>query len=257
MQHIIDLFNSHIGVLLQGTLITILIAAFSSVLAMVFAIPTGLMRLSTIPLLRWIANVYVESIRGTPLFLQLYAVFFGVRIFLITQFNYNLDVKIHELFTALNSNSLLQSFPFKVGDNPISPSTLVFGVVALSFNYGAYLSEVVRAGVQAVDRGQAEAADSLGLSWFQKTRFIILPQALRLMIPPFTNYFITLVQDTSLLSAITLVELSQAVQLSITGNSGPADRWIFYIIELILYFAICYSLAIAARRTERRFAKAS
>src|SRR5262245_25051374 len=115
MEHAIDLFNSHLLILVQGTFITVLIATFSSVLAMVFAIPTGLLRLSTIPLLRWIANVYVESIRGTPLFLQLYAVFFGVRIFLITQFHYNLDVEIHTLFTNLNSNSLLQEFPFKVG----------------------------------------------------------------------------------------------------------------------------------------------
>jgi His/Glu/Gln/Arg/opine family amino acid ABC transporter permease subunit len=112
MQHIIDLFSSHINLLLQGALITIIIAALSSVLAMVFAIPTGLMRLSSIALLRWIANVYVETIRGTPLFLQLYAVFFGVRLFLITQFHYNLDNEIYKLFTNLNSNSLLATFPF-------------------------------------------------------------------------------------------------------------------------------------------------
>jgi len=103
-----------------------------------------------------------------------------------------------------------------------------------------------------VDRGQTEAGESLGLSHLQVSRYIVLPQALRLMIPPLTNNFITLVQDTSFFFALGIFELSLRTQSFALATSNPFVRWEFYLAELLIYFAICFSLATVSRRLEAR-----
>lgn len=178
--------------LLAGaTVLTIIGSAISIVLAMALAVPTAFARISANPLLRSVSAFYVETIRGTPLLLQLLAWFYGARLLLLYLFNFNADTVLYNLLTALNSNSLFPSAGI---------SNIFFAVVGLSFNYGAYLSEVIRAGIEAVDHGQIEAAQALGLSDFQIARHITLPQALRIMVPPLTNNLITLVQDSSFLA---------------------------------------------------------
>jgi ABC-type amino acid transport system permease subunit len=114
------------------------------------------------------------------------------------------------------------------------------------------MAEVIRAGVQSVEHGQTEAALSLGLSRAQTTRFIILPQALRIMIPPLTNNFITLVQDTAFLQILGVFELSLVIQSAVQATSNPIVRWGLYAVALAIYFVICYSLALISRRAERR-----
>jgi His/Glu/Gln/Arg/opine family amino acid ABC transporter permease subunit len=230
--------------IINGTLITIIGALISMVLAMVFAIPAGLGRLSRVPAIRGVCTFYVEVIRGTPLLLQLYIWSYAIRIVLLTLFNFNIDTQIYNVLTALNSNTL---FP-----KNISPSAIVFAVIGLSFNYGAYLAEVIRAGVLAVDNGQTEASLSLGFSRLQTMRYIVLPQALRIMIPPITNNFITLVQDTAFWQILAIPELSLATQTIAQESSSNLIRWEFFTVELAIYFVICYSLALVSRRIETR-----
>lgn len=231
--------------LLSGVTVTIVIFVFSAILSMVIAIPVGLGRVSRFRVIRSLSTFYVETIRGTPLFLQLSVWFFGVQVVMVTLFGFNADQSLYNLLTLLSSNSL---FP------TTGVSGLFFGVIGLGVNYGAYMAEVIRAGVLAVDHGQTEAAHSLGLSRLQTTRFVILPQALRIMIPPLTNNFITLVQDTAIVSTVVvgIYDLELVVQTAVQANSSPLIRWGLYAVELAIYFVICYSLALISRSAERR-----
>jgi len=232
--------------LINAAILTIGLALVAGVIAMVIAIPVGFGRLSRVTIIRSLSTTYVEVVRGTPLLLQLLVWFYGVRILLLTVFQLNIDTFIYDLLTSWNSNSL---FP-KAG-----VTGLFFGVVGLGVNYGAYLAEVVRAGILAVDHGQTEAAQTLGLSRFQTARMIVLPQALRLMIPPLTNNFITLVQDTAFLQILAVAELSLVTQGFVAGTTNPTIRWGFYVVELAVYFTICYSLSLVAQWQERRAAR--
>ena len=231
--------------LASATELTVVLALICIVLAMVFAVPAGFGRLSRVTLIRSISSFYVETIRGTPLLLQLLVWYYGVRLLLLAVFNLNIDTDVYNFLTLLNSNTL---FPQE------GVSSLFFAVIGLSFNYGAYLAEVIRAGILTVEHGQTEAAQSLGLSRFQTARYIILPQALRVMLPPLTSNFITLVQDTAFFQVLGVVELSLRSQEFTEATSNIAIRWEFYIVELAIYFAICFTLSQISRRMERRVA---
>lgn len=231
--------------LASATLATIACAFFASIIALLIGIPAGLGRLSRSTLLRGISTFYVETIRGTPLLLQLVVWYFGVAILLGTLFNLHIDAVVYAWLTDLNSNRLFPS---------TGVSNFFFGIIGLGFNYGAYIAEVVRAGILAVDYGETEAAYSLGMTPFQTMRHVVLPQALRLVVPPLTNNLITLVQDTSFLQVMAVVELSLQVQFLTTSVSSPAIRWAYYVVELAEYFVICYGLALVAQRMERRTA---
>ncbi len=233
-------FLLDLPLLVSATITTIVLALVAGVIAMVIAIPVGFGRLSRVTIIRSLCTTYVEVVRGTPLLLQLLVWFYGVRILLLTVFQLNIDTFIYNLLTDLNSNSL---YPKQNG----LVTGIFFGVIGLGVNYGAYLAEVVRAGVLAVDHGQTEAAQTLGLGRLQTARMIVLPQALRLMTPPLTNNFITLVQDTSFLQILAVGELSLTIFGITAGTTNPTIRWGFYVVELAIYFAICYSLALLAR----------
>lgn len=232
--------------LLAGpTLLTLVAFVVAIVLAMIFAIPTAFARLSRVTLIRSMATFYVETIRGTPLLLQLIVWYYGARILLLFLFDLNVDTAAYNVLTALNSNSL---FPRE------GVSSLFFAIFGLAFNYGAYLAEVIRGGIESVDPGQIEAAHTLGLSRYQTARHIVLPQALRIMVPPLTNNYITLIQDTSFLQILGVTELSLRIQQLTTSISNATVRWEWYGIELSIYFVICYSLSLFARRYEARTA---
>jgi His/Glu/Gln/Arg/opine family amino acid ABC transporter permease subunit len=232
--------------LISAAITTIGFLLVAGVIAMAIAIPVGFARLSRVTIIRSLSTTYVEVVRGTPLLLQLFVWFFGVKIVLLTLFQFNIDAFTYDLLTSLNSNSL---FP-KAG-----VTGLFFGAVGLGVNYGAYMAEVVRAGILAVDHGQTEAAQTLGLSRLQIARMIVLPQALRVMLPSLTNNFVTLVQDTAFLQILAVGELSLVTQGFVAGTTNPAIRWGFYINELLFYFAICYSLSLVAQWQERRAAR--
>jgi polar amino acid transport system substrate-binding protein len=163
--------------------------------------------------LRWLLTVYVEVLRGTPLLLQLYTVFFVLP---------SLGVKI-------------DAFPA--------------AIIGLAINYSAYESEIYRAGLLAIPIGQMEAALALGMSRRVALRRIIVPQAVRLVIPPVTNDFIALFKDTSICSVITVVELTK--RYSILANSTGAYLELMAMTAL-LYLLMSYPLSLVARRLERR-----
>lgn len=208
--------------LLQGAWLTVRLSVVAMLVALVLGIFGALARLSTAIPARVLATAYVEIFRGTPILIQLYVANFVVVGWL--------------------------------NDNNINPDTFWVGALTLGINYGAYLTEVYRAGILTIDHGQREAALSLGMREARLFRRVILPQAVRVVIPPLANNFITLIQDSSYLSAISLVELTNAGEALASGNSVET-RWHIYGIAGVLYFALCYPVALLARHAERRLRK--
>ncbi len=237
----------YLSFLWEGLVATIIISIISLVLASIFGLIGALGRLSRFAPIRWIATIYVEVIRGTPLLVQILLWYFGIgQVLGNAGFDpYNIA---YQFMTALQNNSILP--------NPSIFDAFFYGIIGLSFNYGAYLTEVFRTGIESVNKGQTEAALSLGLTSRQAMRHIVLPQAIRITIPPFTNYFITLVQDSALLSTISVGELEQHTS-AIADPLTHADIKLFiYVLGGIFYFVVCYGLAILARYLESRFARA-
>lgn len=233
----------------QGAITTIFLSIVSMILATIFGFVGALGRLSRFFLFRWIAFVYVEVIRGTPILVQLLLWAFGVSA-LLTNVGFDPYNIAYQVMTALQSNTVLPG--------PFTFDAAFYGILALSFNYGAYLTEVFRTGILSVDKGQSEAALSLGLNSRQTMRRIILPQAFRITIPPFTNYFITLVQDTALLSVvggvIELQELTTSYASPLSSNTN-AELFV-YVLGAVIFLCICYPLALLARYLESRMAVA-
>lgn len=200
---------------LLGARLTLYLAIVATIVGFVLAILVALMRISHLPLLRLPALWYIEVIRGTPLLLQILIAYL-----VLPQFGLKLSI--------LNS-----------------------AIVALVVNTSAYQAEAMRAGIQAIPTGQMEAATSLGMTYLQAMRHIILPQAFRLTLPALGNEFIILLKDTSLASVIGVLELTKAGQI-LAGRT-------FLVLESllvvgILYFVMTYTLSLGLRRLERRLA---
>lgn len=231
--------------LLQAAGLTIGLSVVSAILAIIFGFIGAMGRLSRFAPLRWAATVYVEVVRGTPILVQLLFWYFGIGQLLS---NLGLDPynAAFSFMTLLQENSLV----------PIAFSAFFYGVIGLSFNYGAYLTEVFRTGIESVDRGQNEAALSLGLNSRQTMRHIILPQAIRITLPPFTNYFITLIQDSALLSILGVVELEDTIGSFADPLLNANDKLFIYILGAMIYFVVCYALALVARYLEGRMGRA-
>src|SRR5712692_6209612 len=177
------------------------------------------------------------------------ATIFGISA-VLSDVGFNPHTIAFQFMTLLQSNSLVPSeFIFNAA---------FYGILGLSFNYGAYLTEVFRTGIESVQKGQTEAALSLGLNSGQALRRIVLPQAFRITIPPFANYFITLVQDSALLSTIGgVVELQQLTTSYASPLSSDPNRQLFvYILGAVIFLCICYPLSILARYLEARMAVA-
>ncbi|MGH2495080.1 MAG: amino acid ABC transporter permease [Ktedonobacteraceae bacterium] len=247
--HFRDSVSLYFSIFLGGAGLTIFLTISSMILATIFGYIGALGRLSRFAPFRIIAAIYVEVIRGTPILVQLLLWGFGIRAALQ-------GVGFDPYTIAYNFMTLLQN-------NSIVPPPNVFdaafyGIIALSFNYGAYLTEVFRTGIESIPIGQTEAALSLGLNSRQIMRKIVLPQAFRITIPPFANYFITLVQDTALLSVVGgVLEIQQLVTTAATANASDANlQLFFYVFGAVMFFCICYPLAILARYLESRFARA-
>jgi polar amino acid transport system permease protein len=241
----LNLITLYLPFLLQAAGVTIGISVISMVLAVILGLIGALARLSRFAPLRWIANVYVEVIRGTPIFVQLLLWYYGFgRV--LSQLGFDPYTAAFNFMTLLQNNSLV----------PLAFSGFFYGIIGLSFAYGAYLTEVFRAGIESVDRGQTEAALSLGLSAQQSMRNIILPQAVRITIPPFTNYFITLIQDSALLTVLGVAELEQTTGSFADPLINPTQKLFIYILGAMIYLAICYPLSLVSRFLEGRLGRA-
>lgn len=212
-----DLVQRALPLLVEGAIVTLVLGLSSFVLGCTLGLAIALARLSSIGLLRKAAFVYVSIFRGTPLLVQILLIYFG-----LPQFGVTLE--------------------------PI-PSA----ILALTLNVASYLSENFRAGIVAVDRGQREAAVSIGMTYAQALRRIILPQALRIVTPPVGNRLIGLMKDTSLASVVTVVELTRVAER--VGSS--TFRYIeMFAIVAVIYWVINTGLSIGQEALERRTARA-
>jgi His/Glu/Gln/Arg/opine family amino acid ABC transporter permease subunit len=224
---------------------TLVISLISMVLATIFGFVGALGRLSRFTVIRWIAITYVEVIRGTPILVQLLLWTYGVG-YVLSNIGFDPYSIAFQAMTTLQNNSLV----------PDAFNGYFYGIIGLSFNYGAYLTEVFRTGIESVNKGQTEAALSLGLKSNQVMRHIVLPQAIRITIPPFTNYFITLIQDSALLSALSVIELEhQTFALALPQTNANIKMFVF-IFGALFYLALCYPLSLLARYLEAHMARA-
>ena len=202
-----------------GLPITLMMATFGLAFAFPLAVLVALGRRSTeLPAVKWLCVVYVELIRGVPLISLLFMASVMFPLFMPAGFN---------------------------------PDKLLRAQVAVILFAGAYLAEVVRGGLQSLPRGQYEAADALGLSYFYKTTFVILPQALRLVIPPLVNTFIGFFKDTSLVLIIGIFDLSLAGKMVLALPAWQAYSTEMYIVLAGIYFIFCYVMARYSRGIER------
>src|SRR5215203_1568004 len=199
--------------LLTGLRVTVLLTFVIMGIALIVALPIALARMSSRRWLRFPSTIYVQVLRGTPVLLQLFYLYYVLP------------------FAGIELNAWTA------------------GIIGMSAAYSAYLSEIYRAGIEAVDRGQTEAALALGMSRVQVMRIVVLPQAFRIVIPPIGNMFVGLFKDTSLLSILTIRELMFQGQLLAATNFRHIT--IFTVIA-ILYLAVCWPSAAIIDRLEKK-----
>lgn len=188
----ISIIQTYKVMLLQSLGQTLLLTLLSLIFAFIIGLIFGLMNVSKSKILNCIGTIYVDGIRGVPLIVLAYFIYFGIP-------------------AAVKA----------IGFTDFKLTALVAGTISLSMNAGAYMAEIFRAGIQSVDKGQMEAARSLGLSYGKSMRKVILPQAIRTMIPSIINQFIISLKDTSILSVIGFPELTKAGNI-IVGNTFKA-----------------------------------
>ncbi|ORU00504.1 Glutamate transport membrane-spanning protein [Anaerovibrio sp. JC8] len=209
-----DLVIQSFPLLLLGAGITIKITALSVGLGMIIGMFVGIARISHVAPLRMLAAVYIDFLRGTPLLVQIFLIYFAL--------------------------------PLMLGQR-VDP--FVAAITACGINSGAYVAEIFRAGIQAIDKGQMEAGRSLGMTWVQTMRYIIVPQAFKNIIPPLGNEFIALLKDSSLVSVIGFEELTRRGQLIIARTYGSLEIWLSVaVIYLVMTLAISRLVAYMEKR---------
>ena len=209
-----DLVFNSFPLLLVGAGVTIQITVLSTAIGFVIGLIVGVARISHVRLLRILAEVYVEFFRGTPLLVQIFLFYFAL--------------------------------PVLTGQR-IDP--FIAAISACGINSGAYVAEIFRAGIQSVDDGQMEAGRSLGMTWLQTMRYIIVPQAFKRVIPPLGNEFIAMLKDSSLVSVIGFEELTRRGQLIIAKTYGSFEIWMSVaVIYLVMTLTISRFVAYLERR---------
>ncbi|ADR19721.1 amino acid ABC transporter permease [Calditerrivibrio nitroreducens] len=203
-----------VGPLTVGLWNTLYISFVSILIAIVIGIVTGLCRISSNVALKKLAVTYVELIRGTPLLVQIFIFYF----FIGTVFK--LD-------------------------------RITSGIAALAIFAGAYIAEIVRAGIQSIPKGQMEASRSLGMNYFQAMRYVILPQAIKRTLPPMAGQFISLIKDSSLVSVISITDLTKAGREIVSSTFSPFEVW---FVVAVMYLVLTSGLSFLVQILERRLA---
>ena len=204
------------GIFIKGLWVTLQLSFASSLLALVLGLFTGLARLSSNPVLKWFPLVYVEAIRGTPLLVQLFIIY------------------------------------FMIGSVLGIDSSFACGMLGLGFFAGAYVAEIIRGGVASIHLGQMEAARSLGMSYYQSMVHIIFPQVFRRTLPALAGTFISLIKDSSLVSIMALIDLTKAGREVVASTFMVFETW---ITIAVLYFAVTFILSNLVKRLEYRLAR--
>ena len=209
----IQLNANHLLYLLEAARWTVLLSLIAFLGGALVGLPLALMRLSKVGLLRALASGYIQLIQGTPLLIVLFLSYFGLGI---------LGFKLIPLVAA---------------------------GISLTLYAAAFLGEIWRGCIEAVPRTQWEASDCLGLNRFQQYAYVVLPQAVRIAIPPTVGFMVQIVKNTSLASVIGFVELSRAGQIV---NNSTFQPFLVFLIVAAIYFAICYPLSVTSRALERK-----
>lgn len=211
----VNYFFSNIPALLWGAVLTVELSVLSILIGFCLGILIGLVRLSKSFFPRSLAIAYINCIRGTPLLIQLFLIYYGLP---------------------------------QVG---LSLSPFVAALAGMSINDSAYVAEIARGAIESIDRGQWEAARASGLNYFQMMRYVIFPQALKRMLPPLGNEFIQLLKASSLVSTIAMVELTRTAQLIASATFRPME---LLVGAALIYLAMNLTLSFALGRIESRLA---
>lgn len=233
-----DLYSQVFSIVARGLGITVFVTVIGFALASALGLGIALMALSESRVLRQTARFYVEIIRGVPILVLLFWIAFaGVPAF-VAGWNW--------VTAPLVQAGLVE--PLLVRDI----SLLWRAVVALTIGYSAFISEVFRAGIQSVEAGQVEAAKALGLSRFQRFRLIVMPQALRTILPPLGNDFVAMVKDSSLVSVLGVADITQMGKVYAAGSFRFFET---YSIVAYIYLLLTVTLSLALRALERKLRK--
>ena len=220
-----SVLSGYYGVFIQGAKTTIIISLVSLVIGFVLGLLICLMKMSKIKILKWPASAYVQILRGTPLFVQIFIIYFGLP---------QLGIQFPDI-------------------GPFS-SDFVSVAFALSINSSAYIAEIFRSGIQAVDKGQMEASRSLGLGYVDAMRYVIVPQAVKNVLPALANEFITLVKESSIISVIGVQELMFKAGIVRTALYRPFEP---YIMAAIMYLVMTTVLSLLVGLLEKKLAQSN
>ncbi|MDP4088528.1 MAG: amino acid ABC transporter permease [Bacillota bacterium] len=220
-----ELITKYYKYFLIGAGNAVLLSIFTVIIGVIFGVLLALMRLSKVKVLKIIATSYVEFIRGTPLMVQLFLIFYG-----LPQLGIN--------FPDIN----LLGMDF---------SRFLSGIVALSINSSAYVCEIIRSGIQSIDKGQTEASRSLGLNYAKTMRYIIIPQAFRNILPALGNEFVTVIKESSVISVIGIPELMYNAD---TVRGITYEPFQPLIIAAVLYFVLTFSISRGLAKIEKKLA---
>lgn len=226
-----ELYTQVLVTLSRGVRVTVFVTlvgfAMASVLGLLLAIAT----LSRFIVLRQLARFYIEIVRGIPIIVLLLYVAFVLAPVMVAGWNWMLDI---------------------FGFDPIRNrdfSLMWRAIIALTIGYSAFIAEVFRAGLQSVDQGQIEAAEALGLNGWQRFRFIVFPQAIRMIMPPLGNDFIAMIKDSSLVSVLGVYDITQAGKVTAAGNFRYFET---YNVVALIYLIMTVGLSLMLRRFEKR-----
>ena len=239
-----DVLGEYMPLFAEGLRMTVTLTISSVVCGIILGMLLGMARMSEARYnpwknilyygVRWPVTIWVSFFRGTPLFVQIFLMYFAV-----------LPIFVHPVDGLLIDGQLARDIRSSYG-------AFLAGFVAISLNAGAYMSEVFRAGIQSLDKGQSEAARSVGMSWWQCMRHIVMPQAFRRMLPALGNNAIAILKDSSLVSAIGVTELAYAAR---TVAGASARYWEPYLTISVMYWVMTLGLAYLIRVLEKHLGR--
>ncbi len=230
------------NVLLQGLAATIRISIYSSILAVILGTILGVARCSANLTVRMLARTYLEFLRNIPPVVVVFIFFF----FLSEQLIQALNIESWARGIARSEDKGVWEFFF--GEMRRFPK-LISGVIVLALFESAFVGEIVRAGIQSIDKGQREGARSIGMNRYQELRYIVLPQAFKKVVPPMANQFITLIKDSAIISLISVQELTFKTLELVASTRLIFEAW---ITTAAFYFVLCFGLSMLFRKLEKR-----
>lgn len=229
------------GLLMTGFYTTIRLSFWGIILATIFGVISGIAKTSSIHFLRWLATTYVETMRNLPPLVIIFIAYFFVGDQLLS------PLEIDEWAYSLSPTG--QAILSTLFAKPGYLTAFLAALITLAIFEGAYITEIVRAGIESVSRGQWEASHALGMTWYQQMRHIILPQTFQRIMPPMAGQFISLIKDSSIVSVISIQELCfQGIEL-MTSTLHTIEIW---IVVTIMYLALTLPCSLLVEKLENR-----